>query len=104
MGSIRYISPSNRCNTASSRARAKATTPESAKALDDQCLAAMVTVALIDLRPDVQVTANNGVVVVRTAVSASRETRLAEELEKAAGIIPGVKKVRLDAMPARLDL
>ncbi|MEW6614850.1 MAG: cytidylate kinase-like family protein [Thermodesulfobacteriota bacterium] len=78
------------------------TTPESQKAMDDIFLASEVKVALIDLKPDIEVSADSGKVSVATSARLSHEEKLVQDIEGVAKTIPGVKEVsvhiRLDPM------
>ncbi|MFH2013304.1 MAG: cytidylate kinase family protein [Pseudomonadota bacterium] len=78
------------------------TTPESQKIMDDLFLASEVKVALIDLKPDIEVSAKNGKVSIQTSARLSQEKRLVKDIEGVAKTIPGVKDVsvhiRLDPM------
>nr|HID59368.1 cytidylate kinase-like family protein [Desulfobacterales bacterium] len=71
------------------------TTPESQKAMDDLFVASEVKAALIDLKPDVEVSASDGRVFVRTKASLLEEEKLVPDIEKVAKTIPGVKEVSI---------
>jgi cytidylate kinase len=71
------------------------TTPESQKALDDLVLAAEVKAALIDLRHDVEVRANDGMIYIGTKISPLHDDQLIADLEKTARSIAGVKDVEI---------
>jgi len=75
------------------------TTPESQKVIDDLWLAAEVKTHLLDLRPDVRVTANDGIVTVTTKAHISQEQVLVNALTKASRGIPGVEEIRVDVIP-----
>jgi cytidylate kinase len=75
------------------------TTPESQKALDRLLVAARVKVALIDVRPDVQVYAKDGTIVIRTKGSGLEEKGLAQKIKAIAAGVPGVKDVDIDFEP-----
>lgn len=75
------------------------TTPESQKKMDDLVLAAEVKAALIDLKPDIEVSAKNGVVTVKTKAAESMEKNLSLEMEKIAKRIPGVKEIKVHTLP-----
>ncbi|NOZ01246.1 MAG: cytidylate kinase-like family protein [Deltaproteobacteria bacterium] len=72
------------------------TTPESAGRMDDLVAGARVKVALIQIRPDVEVQVENGLVIVTAKTRGSRDAELAKEIMKAARSIPGVEDVRVD--------
>ncbi len=75
------------------------TTPESQKALDGLLIVARVKVALIDVRPDVQVYAKDGTIVVRTKGSGLEEKGLVEKIKRIAASVSGVKDVDVDFEP-----
>jgi cytidylate kinase len=81
-----------------------AATEESRRALADLALAAEVRVALVDLKPDVEVSSSGGAVTVRTTVSLTQEAALVDRLQKTAGGVPGVKSVVVGAHSALLDV
>lgn len=68
-------------------------TPQSQKAMDDLYLASQVRVALMDVKPDIQVSAHNGTVVVETTARLSEEKKLTESIKTVAKTVPGVKEV-----------
>jgi len=71
------------------------TTFESQKAMDDLVMAAEVKAALIDLKPDIQVTASDGNVIIGTRSTLMQEPHLIDEVKRIAARIPGVKGVEL---------
>ena len=75
------------------------TTPESQKAIDDLYLASEVKAALFDVKPDIDVSADGGVVVVKTKAQVSKAEELVEEMTRIARRIPGVRQVRVDVAP-----
>ena len=75
------------------------TTPESQSKMDDLVLAAEVKAALIDLKPDIKVTAENGVVDVKTKADESMEEELYQKMEAIATTIPGVKELKVHILP-----
>jgi cytidylate kinase len=79
-------------------------TDESRKKMDDLVLAFAVRAALIDSKPDVVVSCEDGVVLVRTTVNLTKEDAVVEEIRKIAEAIPGVKGVRVDAHSAFVDV
>jgi cytidylate kinase len=76
------------------------TTPESQRAMEDLALAAEVKATLIKVRPDIQVSAENGTVHVQTKALEAHEMELIQEMESLAKTIPGVKEVRIKVLPA----
>ena len=79
------------------------TTPESQKAVDDLAIAARVKAALMSVKPELQVCAEDGVVFVRGKAPLLEERYLAEEIKKVSGGIPGVKETRIDVFPIETD-
>lgn len=75
------------------------TTTESQKMVDDLWLAAEVRAVLIDTRSDIEVTSDNGIVLVKTKAHISQEELLVEELTKVGQGVPGVKEIRVDVIP-----
>jgi len=75
------------------------TTPQSQQAMDNLTVAARVKAALIDLKPEVEVSAENGVVRVDIKSSQLREEWRIEKLAKA---VPGVKQVKIEAQEIRI--
>ena len=72
------------------------TTPESQQAMDDLSLSATVKAALIDLKRDIRVSAQEGVVSIRASIQESKEYKLTQEIKKIVSEIPSVKDVRID--------
>ena len=77
-------------------------TPQSKKALDDLFIACEIRAALINVKPDIEVYADSGVVVVKTTAHVSQEEHLIFEMEKIAKSIPGVNEVRIEVLPPTL--
>jgi cytidylate kinase len=75
-------------------------TPESRRAMENLALAAEVKAILIKVRPDIQVSAENGVVEVRTRALEAHEAELIQEMESLAKPIPGVRELRVTVAPA----
>ena len=75
------------------------TTPESQKAMDDLLLACEVKAVLIEIKPDLEVTADDGIVTVKTRADMSQEEHLVEELSRSGQTVPGVREVRVDVVP-----
>jgi len=71
------------------------TTPESQTALDKMLLAARVKLALIDVRPDIEVYANNGTISINTRAAEFEEEELIHEIERIAKNVPGVQNVEI---------
>jgi cytidylate kinase len=73
------------------------TTYESQKAMENLTVAAEVKAALIDLKPDIQVFAENGKVVLGTRKLLIQDRDMATEIETIAKKIPGVNEVEIKA-------
>jgi cytidylate kinase len=71
------------------------TTPESQKALDRMLLVAKVKLALIDVRPDAEVYANNGTITINARAAEFEEKNLINEIERIAKSVPGVQNVEV---------
>lgn len=71
------------------------TTPESRKAVDDLLLAAELKAALIGLKPDIEVSASDGIMQVKTRALVSEERTLVRNMQEVAKTIPGVKELRV---------
>jgi cytidylate kinase len=79
-------------------------TDESRRKMDDLVVASSVHVALIDFRPDVEVSCDHGAVLVRTKVNLTQEDAVAEEIKRIARAIPGVREVQVSAHSAFVDV
>jgi hypothetical protein len=75
-------------------------TLESRRAIDNLALAAEVKAVLIKVRPDIEVSAENGIVDVRTRALEAHEAELIQEMELLANSVPGVRDVRVKVVPA----
>lgn len=75
------------------------TTPESQQSMEDLCIAAEVKAALVDMQPDVDVVASNGIVQVHTAALLAEGESPVGDIEAIAGSIKGVKEVRVGVKP-----
>ena len=71
------------------------TTFESQKAIEDLVLASEVKTTLLELKPDIQVFARDGVVTLGASVQIMKDPDLVREMEKITGSIPGVKGVNI---------
>ena len=74
------------------------TTPESQQAMEDLSLSAEVKAALIDIKRDIQVFAQNGVVNVKATTLESKEFQLVQNINNIVEKIPGVKDVRINVI------
>lgn len=75
------------------------TTPESKKAMDDLFLSAEVKAALMDIKHEIKVFAQNGVVFVKIEAPHSQELGLINNIEKISKNIHGVKEIRIKVCP-----
>ena len=75
------------------------TTPESQKKINDLLTAARVKAALIDLKPDIQVSANNGTISIETTSHLLHEEELIYKIEEAATKIVSDKKIEVTVHP-----
>jgi cytidylate kinase len=73
---------------------------ESRRAIDDLALAAEVKAVLIKVRPDIEVSAESGIIEVRTRALEAHEAELIQEMESLAKTVPGVREVRVRVVPA----
>jgi cytidylate kinase len=79
------------------------TTPESQRAVDDLALAARVKAALVDVRPDLQVSAKDGTVFVKTEAPIIHETTLVQEIQEISKTIDGVKETKINIIPSDVE-
>ena len=75
------------------------TTAQSQKVLEDYLLAHEVKAALINIKPDIDVTARDGVVLVNTKAHISQEEHLVHQIREIGGSIPGVKEISINIRP-----
>jgi cytidylate kinase len=80
------------------------TTPQSQKAMDDLLLACEVKACLMDLKPDIKVSADTdtGIVLVKTQAPLLQEEHLIHEMKRIAETVPGVKAVHVNVRPTTL--
>ncbi|MFC2047399.1 AAA family ATPase [Chloroflexota bacterium] len=71
-------------------------TTVSQKTLEDLLLACEVKVALIDIKPDINVSANDGMVLVKTKAHISQEAHLSHLIRETGKNVPGVKEISVD--------
>jgi len=74
-------------------------TAESQQALDNLVLAAQVRNTIFDAYPNVEVSAENGIVVVHTEGALERERAIADRIRSRVVGVPGVKEVRVHVRP-----
>jgi cytidylate kinase len=79
------------------------TTPESQQAMDDLALAAEAKAVLISMAPDVQVSAQNGVVSVQTGAPRSAEAALTQDIRKALKAVPGIRDTQVHVLSTSPD-
>ena len=75
------------------------TSPESQRSMDDLVLAAEVKAALVNLKPDIEVSAGDGVVEVRTRATESAEESLFQKMKEVATALPGVGEFKVHFLP-----
>jgi cytidylate kinase len=75
-------------------------TIESRRAIDNLALAAEVKAVLIKVRPDIQVSVEQGTVSVETRALEAHEAELIQEMESLAKTVSGVSEVRVKVVPA----
>ncbi len=71
------------------------TTFESQKAIEDLVLASEVKTTLLELKPDIQVFARDGVVTLGASAQIMKDPDLVREMERITASIPGVKEVNI---------
>jgi len=71
-------------------------TPESQKALASILIAAKVKVALIDVKPDIEVFANNGAISIKAKYTNFKDKEMIHKIEEIAKNVPGVKNVEIE--------
>jgi len=79
------------------------TTPESQRAMEDLCMAAEVQAALMDMEPDVDVVASDGIVQVHTAALLTEGAGLTRDIEAIAKSVEGVREVKVGVKPKDID-
>lgn len=77
-------------------------TPESQRALNDLVLASEVKAALIHIKPDVEVSSQDGKVFVRTKAPEAEEEETMGQIREIAEGIPGVCEVKVQVIPSGL--
>ena len=75
------------------------TTPESQQAMDDLSLAAEVKAALVSLKPNIEVSSQNGIVEVKTEALEVQELKLVQEMKRIVETIQGVKDIKIHVLP-----
>ena len=77
------------------------TTPESQKKMDDMVLAADVKFALFNARPDVEVLAKDGSVLVKARENGSADEEIIDDINEIVQKIPGVKKTNVQIITGK---
>jgi cytidylate kinase len=72
------------------------TTQESQKAMDDLALAARAKAVLMDLKADLQVSAKDGTILVKTQAPILQSEPLAQQIKEIAKTIPGVVDTKIE--------
>lgn len=85
------------CNTA--RLKQFEATPQSQRVLDNLLLAARVKAGLVRSYPMVRTSASDGIVTVDARFNLTEEPELANRIKEMAQKVPGVKEVRMHALP-----
>ncbi len=67
--------------------------------MDDLALSVKVKAALIDTKPDIEVSADNELVYIKTEAPLEQEPELVQKMEKIAKTIPGVKEIKIQVLP-----
>ncbi|MFC1972485.1 AAA family ATPase [Chloroflexota bacterium] len=75
------------------------TTAQSQKALEDRLLASEVKAVLVDIKPDIEVSAKDGVVLVRAKSKFSQEEHLVHNIRELGKSVPGVKEISINVHP-----
>jgi hypothetical protein len=70
--------------------------------MNDLLLACEVRVALMEIKPDIDVTADDGSVLVKTKAPLQQEEDWVHEMRRTAKKIPGVKKIQFDILPSSI--
>jgi hypothetical protein len=77
------------------------TTPESQKKMDDMVLAADVKFALFNARPDVEVLAKDGSVLVKASENGSADEEIIDDINEIVLKIPGVKETNVQIIAGK---
>ena len=72
------------------------TTTESQNSLEVLLLACEVKVAILDIKPNIDVSARDGIVLVKTKTRVSQEDHLVHQIREVGMSIPGVKKISVN--------
>lgn len=85
------------CHTASMKRFQ--TTHASQREMDDLCLASDVKAVLVNLKPDIEVSARDGFVTVKTRAHESQEPKLTAEIKDSLKNIQGIKDIEVHILP-----
>jgi hypothetical protein len=80
------------------------TTPQSQKVLEDHLLASEVKSAIIDIKPDIDVSAKDGDVLVQTKGHISQEDYLTHKIKESVANIEGIKNIRVDVHVRKMTI
>ena len=72
-----------------------AATPESQKVIENLALAAEAKAAIVNLKPDVEVAALDGTVMIKATINESKEGSIIRKIENVARSVPGVNDVKI---------
>jgi len=75
------------------------TTPESQQLIDDLLIAARVKAALVDLKPDIEVSVKNGTISIETTIPLLQEEELVNKMKETAKRISNDKQIKVIAHP-----
>ncbi len=70
--------------------------PDSQKALESMLVAAKVKVALLDVKPDLEVVAKNGTISIKAKSANFKDEEMIHKIEQIAKSVPGVKDVEIN--------
>lgn len=75
------------------------TVPESQKATDDLLLACQAKTRLLEVEPNIEVSADDGIILVKTQTSLIQDERTLNQMRRAVNRIPGVKELHINSLP-----
>jgi len=78
------------------------TTAESQRAMEDLALAAEVKAVLAPLRPDVEVSSKEGVVLVKLRANETQEPVIVQEIAQAVRPVSGIRELKVQVLPITL--
>ncbi len=74
-------------------------TPESQRVIDNLALAAQTKAVLMDVKANLQVSAQDGTILVKTEAPMLQFEALAQQIEETAKTVPGVREARVELVP-----